>query len=116
MSESTETTPSEPSTTYLEWRAKLTKRLASHMAALISYEKSEKEKTSDHDYALRSEKSKAARAKLQGVSKMIYDWSSLTEDSKRILFAEIDEALEHAEKEAYRVLQSPAEETEGAKA
>jgi len=116
MSESAEARPVELPTDYLAWRAKLTKRLAGYMAALISYEKSEKEKTSDHEYALRRKKTKTARAKLQGVSKIMYDWSSMTTDSKRILFAEIDETLEDAKKEVSLVLQSTAKKTKGAKA
>lgn len=104
MAESTEVSRIEPTTTYLEWRAKITKRLAGHMAALIHYEQSEKGETGDHEYALRREETKIARAKLQGVSKMIYDWSSLTEDSTRLLLAEINEALEDAEKEVFRVV------------
>ena len=105
MSENTEATPTELPTNYLEWRTKLTRRLADHMAALLTYEKTEKEKTIYEDYAIRREKTNSARSKLQGVSRRIYDWSSLTEDSKRILFAEIDKALEDAEKEVTRVLQ-----------
>jgi hypothetical protein len=62
------------------------------MAALLTYKKTEKEQT------------KSARSILQGVSRMIFEWSSLTEDSQCILFAEIDEALEDAEREVARVL------------
>lgn len=94
--------PTETSIDFSEWHAKLIKRLAGHQTALINYEKNKN--TSNQEYAIRRGETTTARAKLQGVSKMLYDWSSLTEDSKRMRLAEINEALEDAEKEIDRVV------------